>query len=248
LKGTAPYDMAQRSLTWPTVVTAVGIATLIGLGTWQLNRLAWKESLIAARASRVALPVETLPPVVANPADWTFRRVTVHGTFLFDRTVFVFNRVHAGQAGLGVLTPLARTDEGAGTAVLVDRGWIPASRRAAILAALPSGNDVSVTGVVRLGRAEPGPFVPGNEPARGHWYTVDTDEMGNAIGLRLAPVVIQSEGSATPATDDGPVPSPVEVRLHNPHLGYSLTWYALAVALAAVYGAYVVKHFRREQS
>jgi surfeit locus 1 family protein len=240
--------MAQRSLTWPTVVTAVGIATLIGLGTWQLDRLAWKESLIAARDSRVALPVETLPPALADPADWTFRRVTVRGTFLFDRTVFVFNRVHTGQAGLGVLTPLVRTDEGAGTAVLVDRGWIPASRRAAMLAAPTSGNDVSVTGVVRLGRTEPGPFVPGNEPGRGHWYTVDTDEMGNAIGLQLAPVVIHADGSASRTTDDGPVPSPVELRLHNPHLGYSLTWYALAVALAAVYGVYVVRHLRRQKS
>src|SRR5450432_2351715 len=97
---------------------------LLGLGAWQLERLHWKEGLIAARAAALAAPPVAVPRDAAAASAMEFRPVRATGVFLNDREFFLGASDEAGTTGYHVITPL-RLDDGA--LLLVDRGWIPGS-------------------------------------------------------------------------------------------------------------------------
>jgi surfeit locus 1 family protein len=159
-----------------------------GLGTWQLRRLAWKLDLIARTEARVHAP----PAAPPGPGEWAavtaksdeYRHVRVSGAFDNARETPV-QAVTAARAGYWIMTPL-RTD--AGYTVLVNRGFVPPSLRAASArrAGLIAG-PTSVTGLLRL--TEPrGGFLRANQPTVDRWYSRDVAAIANARGLeRLAP-------------------------------------------------------------
>lgn len=228
-----------------TLVTVLGLAVAIGLGTWQLERLQWKTDLVARVASRMAEPPAPLPVRIDDPAAWEFRPVTLTGRFLNDREMPLIARPHQGRVGYELLVPFQRAD-GAGI-VLVNRGFIPMDLRDP--ATRPAGRvtgEVAVKGIVRLPQ-QPGLFQPGNgTPQPGSaWMRPDPPAMAAALSLdNVAPVVVemlpgQSFGSpnagltgAPPGTLAGIEP---RVDLPNNHLQYALTWYGLAVTLAGIY-------------
>ena len=216
----------------PLIMTLIGTAVLLGLGTWQMQRLSWKQSLIAEREARLTAPPTALPDREADWPGFAFRTVTVSGVFRHDLEQFFGARARNNVLGHHVLTPLIRAD---GKAVLIDRGWIPAdkvdpeTRRAGQLA-----GEVKVRGIARY-RADdrPGLFTPENDPAAGYWYYYDLPAMEAALGLDLMPLVIEAD--ATPNPGNLPIGGQTESVLTNNHLQYAITWYGLAVALIAVY-------------
>lgn len=222
-----------------TLVTAATVAALVWLGTWQLERKAWKEGLIAAIAARYdapSVPLATVPETPAEAADHAFAHVTTEGRFL-DRASFLLPRpappgAAAGsqsQPGFGLLTFLERRD---GPPVLVDRGWIPAAMRGSPPEA---GGTVRLTGVLRLPPA-PSWLTPENDPADGTWYRVDPPAMAAAAGVGPTPPFYVALEAAPDAAAAPPVPPERAVPgLRNEHLGYAVTWYGLAAALLAIY-------------
>jgi len=226
----------------PLVVLAATLV-LLGLGTWQMQRLAWKEALIAEREAGRALPAAALPADFATTIEaeaFDFRTVTVSGVFRHDLEQLFGAKARANVLGHHLLTPLVPAD---GSAVLVDRGWIPADK--AHPASRPEGQlegEVTVSGIARFrGADEPGLFTPDNDPAGSHWYHYDLEAMAQALGIALSPVVVEADDAANPG--GLPIGGRSEVRLVNNHLHYALTWYGLAVALI---GVYIV--FRRHQN
>ncbi|HXP74302.1 MAG TPA: SURF1 family protein [Stellaceae bacterium] len=226
--------MGRRRLLTLTLWALAGFAVLIGLGTWQIERLHWKDALIAERAAAVSAPPAELPrtPDAARPLD--FRRVQVKGVFLHDHEI----PVHAierrsGAAGYLVLTPLRLED---GAVVLVERGWVPDDKREAATRA--EGNplgEVAVEGLLRWALAEkPGWFVPANDPGRGEWFWIDLPALARAAGV---PEALPFYVEAGPAPNPGglPVGGQANTDLPNDHLQYAITWYALAAALAVIY-------------
>ncbi|NBP73229.1 MAG: SURF1 family protein [Alphaproteobacteria bacterium] len=108
---------------WMTVCAIPALMLLVGLGVWQLQRLEWKEAIIAERAERrAAAPIALAEVADENWKDLEHRRVTLRGRFLHDREMLVWNKVRHGQTGFDLITPL-RLENG-GT-VLVQRGWVP---------------------------------------------------------------------------------------------------------------------------
>ncbi len=226
---------------WMTVCAVPALMLLVGLGIWQLQRLEWKEGLIAERTARLSQPAI---PISQVPADgwkgFELRRVSVSGRFLHDRSLALVNRSHKGRPGIHVFTPLVLAD-GSGT-VLVDRGWAPSEkdRRPGELS-LPAG-EVTVSGVLRTG-GRPGPWTPDNEPAKKIWFYPDAPAMGAALGLeRVRPYIV--EAGPIPAGSGYPIGGQVEVQMVNNHLQYALTWFGLAATLVAIY---VLYHVRRRQ-
>ena len=209
------------------------LVALLGLGTWQLQRLAWKTELIAFREAQLAAPAIPLPAEISDAGEalaaLEYRRVTVAGEFLHDREIYLATS-RRGRVGFAMITPLRRTG---GATVLVDRGWAPAAAREA--ARRPRGQiegTVAVEGVVRrAGRR--GWFTPDNDPAENYWFWLDIPAMAAFAGIDAAPVVVV----AGPASNPGGLPIGAEMRvgLRNDHLGYALIWYALAAALAVIY-------------
>jgi surfeit locus 1 family protein len=213
---------------WPTVVTALGLAVLIGLGSWQVERLHWKEALIAERQARLAAPPAALPVSVPDWRAWDFRPVVAEGEFRHDLEQLFGVAAIDGKVGHHVLTPLVRHG---GAAVLVDRGWVPADR--AHPAARRDGQLAGprqVSGIARYrGSDRPGWFTPDNRPEQGLWYWYDLPALQDVLGLQLLPVVIEADASPNPG--GLPIGGQTRTELPNNHLQYAITWYGLAAGL-----------------
>ena len=221
---------------WTTVAAVPALAVLIGLGVWQLQRLAWKETLIATLEERTAAAAVALPAAAdlarADLDDLEFRRVRVSGALQHAAAMPLLNRTFDGRVGVHVITPLVRPDGGV---VLIDLGWAPPDYEAP---ATPE--QIVVEGFVRLFRP-PGPFVPDNEPERGQWYAMDAADMAAPAGVAaVAPVYVTLAPAA--AMEGYPRAEMPAVNLRNDHLQYAITWFALAAGLI---GVFVVFHTRR---
>ncbi|MFG1395560.1 SURF1 family protein [Roseixanthobacter pseudopolyaromaticivorans] len=240
---------ARRGLLLPTLATFAALAVLIGLGTWQLERLSWKNELVAQVQERATqhphpvLPVSQWPSVTREVDEYQPVRATGifdHGKETLVYTVLSDPKGPFKGPGFLVLTPLMLAD---GSAILVNRGFVPEDRRA------PERRregqiegTVTITGLLRMPE-EASWFVPANDPAHNAWFRRDPAEIGAARGLaKVAPFIIDADATANP----GGLPQGGETRLSfsNRHLEYALTWYGLAVTLAGVYVAFVISRRR----
>ena len=233
-----------HGLLWPSVLAALGVLVLLALGTWQLDRRAWKAGVIAERRAGLAAPAVPLPVAIPDPAALEYRRVWVEGRFAHDRELHVTSRFYRDKPGFHIVTPLLQADGGA---VLVNRGWVPLNAKApASRAAGQVEGPVRVEGVVRLSTA-PGWFTPANEPSHNLWFYPDVGQMAAAAGLaRVAPVFVE----AGPAPNPGglPIGGQTQIELPNDHLQYAITWYSLATAMAVIYGLFCHRHLNGEAS
>ena len=225
---------------WPTVLTIPALIVLVGLGTWQVQRLAWKTELNETRTQRIEAPPIALPPADADPATFEFHRVRVAGRFLHERETYLAARSLRGNIGYHVLTPFVLAD---GRTLLVDRGWIPLDNKdPATRAEGQLAGEVEIEGVLRA--AQKGTWItPENRPDKNHWYVVDVPAIARHLGLeRTLPYFVE----AGPAPNPGglPIGGQTRVTLPNDHLQYAITWYALAVALAVIYVLYHLKAAR----
>jgi surfeit locus 1 family protein len=228
---------------WPTVVAAPIVLLCLGLGSWQIQRLFWKEGLIAARAAAVAAPSVPAPQDAAAARGMEFHRVSDEGVFLNDKEIFLGATSEGGQNGYQVLTPLRELD---GRVVFVNRGFIPSELkdRTRRMAGEPSGA-VRIGGLLRLppdGR--PNWFLPDNRPDLNYWFWVDLPAMAAADKLdKFAPFYIDAD--ATPNPGDWPRGGVTRLALPNDHLQYAITWFSLAVAMIVIY---VLFHRRNAES
>ncbi|HME20995.1 MAG TPA: SURF1 family protein [Acetobacteraceae bacterium] len=215
-----------RRLLWPGVMATVMLAVLLGLGTWQVARLHWKQGVLAQVARAEAGPAMPLP---AEPEPYT--KVQVTGHLRDDLSASYGAEVRdtpAGtQLGAYLIEPLERDD---GDAILVNRGWVPDKRPRPI--ARPEG-DVMLEGYVRPSDT-PGLFSATDNPAARQFYTLDASAIGGALGLRqVAPFILVAMGPAPP--ERYPDPARHLPRPPNNHLSYAITWYGLAIALVVIF-------------
>ncbi|WP_157014985.1 SURF1 family protein [Mesorhizobium xinjiangense] len=217
-------------------------AVLVALGTWQVQRLAWKEGLLATIDGRVHSPPLPLGEVEAQfdtTGDVEYQPVTAKGRFVHDAERHFF-ATHHGASGYYVYTPLALDD---GRYVFVNRGFVPYDRKdAATRTEGQVDGPVGITGLARNPLAEkPSSLVPDNEPAKNIFYWKDRDRMAATSGLpgdaRVLPFFIDADD--TPNPGGLPVGGVTIINLPNSHLQYALTWYGLAAALVAVLGTYL---------
>jgi surfeit locus 1 family protein len=232
------------------------------LGTWQVQRRAWKLDLIARVDQRVHAPAVPVPSM----AEWSqvtavnseYRHVRVTGTFLNDSETLVRALTELG-AGFWVLTPLRLGD---GTTVLVNRGFVPPERRErADHGAAEPTTEAVVTGLLRISETK-GWFLRRNDPAANLWYSRDVPAIAAARGLnRVAPYFIDAEANADvtggggAAASDGatstgggaaPVGGLTVIAFRNTHLTYAITWYGLA--LMVIGGAWIVIREERRRA
>lgn len=223
------------TLTLLAVLALLGIAGFTALGIWQVERRAWKLDLIA----RVDQRSHAAPAAAPGPAAWLaisrptdeYRRVTASGTFMPGKDVLV-QAVSDLGAGFWVLTPL-RTD--AGFTVLVNRGFVsPDERKAGAFAA--STSPVAVTGLLRISEPKGG-FLRNNDPAGARWFSRDVVEIAESLKIdTVAPYFIDADKSQdAPGQPHGGL---TVVSFPNNHAVYALTWFGLALMLAA--GAFYV--------
>ena len=228
-----------RPLFWPTLLTALMLPVLLGLGFWQLDRLTWKENLIARIGERLTAAPVALPAPDAweslDLAENEYRRVQLTGHFAGNRELHYFMQSPDGTPGYAVISPF-EIEGGGGAVVLVDRGFVPAGLKdASARDALPEG-EVSFTGVLRRPQ-ERSAFAGADDPVKNVWMVRDPAVMGAALGVgRVAPFFVEAEANAFPGK--WPQAGGTRIDLPNNHLDYALTWFGLALVLAVVYLVY----------
>ena len=237
--------MGNRELLKLTIATLAGLAVLVGLGVWQLQRLEWKEGLIArieARTERAPMSLEEATELDRGGRNLSYHPLRVEGSFHHARELYLYAISLDGQPGWHVITPLEMVD---GNVVLVDRGFVPAALRDPSTRALGQIDEVvTVTGLIRLPE-EPSIFIPDNDPGANQWFSRDLPAMTQSMfpggTVRVSPFLLEAEASDVPG--GWPQGGQTRLKLVNKHLEYALIWFGLAgclVVISAVYawGAY----------
>jgi surfeit locus 1 family protein len=228
----------------------LGTAVLLALMIWQIQRLAWKEDLIATLEARLSAPPMALPEAPDQAAQ-EFRRVTLRGHFSgavgahgFADAAYLTTERPWGP-GYRVVQPF---ETAGGRTILVDRGFVPvAEKNVAARASRPvpaPAGDIALTGALRWPQA--GDFFA--DASAGHadnvWLTRSVDRLAPLFGAE--PVLVVAETST--AAGAWPKPLPVTIDLPNDHLGYALTWGMLAAAWAGMSALLVRRERRRAGS
>ena len=246
--------LRDARLMGPLVMTVLALAALISLGSWQMKRKAWKENLIAAIAERTkAEPSDLMQTYTAThpPSDdaigLEYLRVKVRGHFLHDKERYFYAPDPQLGPGVNVYTPLEIT--GGQIIVFVNRGYVPDSRKDPA-ARQPSqiAGDVEVVGLLRQ-QSQPGRFVPENDAKNNMWYWRDVKGLAASAfpdsKATVLPLIIDQEASTMPG--DGPKGGTTIVTLTNRHLEYAITWYGLALTLAAIFAIFAIGRLREQK-
>jgi surfeit locus 1 family protein len=217
---------------WPSVIAGCGVALLLALGTWQVLRLFEKREINGLRAERLAAAEAALPGTLADPTAWEFRRVVARGRLDHARELNLPCRSQRGNEGTCILVLLHRAD---GLPVLVNRGWVPPSRKdPARRPAAQTAGETSIAAVLRVAPQRTR-FMPDNEPTKNVWFFYDLPAMGRALGVsELAPFYLEASVDKQ-APEGAPLGGQTRFQLPDNHLGYAFTWFALAIALAAIF-------------
>lgn len=214
----------------------VGVAILVSLGTWQVQRLFFKQTLIATISERRAaapLPLEKIEALKAAGIDVEYRRVSVRGRFDHSRERY-FLATLDGQPGFHVYTPMMLED---GRALFVNRGFVPEALRDPVTRKVGQiEGKITIDGFVRQKlKAKPGSMVPDNDLAKNLYFWKDLDSMASSAGLARDRVV-GFFVDAAPNRDPTLLPKGGVTIFDLPdnHLQYAITWYGLALALSVI--------------
>ena len=234
------------SETWPrarfpwglTVVSALLLALLVGLGVWQVQRLQWKTGLMDradAAALMAPVPMASLPP---GP-DREFRQVIIDCPGLATAPFVELQSILDGEPGVRLISacpePAAPGRPETGV-LLVDRGFVAES----VSARPPVTRDGPVVRLVAVVRTATSPGLMALPPAGRHFFARDNAAMARVLGVTslVGPETLYAVTSTNP---DWPAlrPSVPPVAFSNNHLGYALTWFGLALVLIGFYIALV---------
>ncbi|WP_172361785.1 SURF1 family protein [Pseudogemmobacter hezensis] len=208
----------MRQILFAIVIGLCGTGYLMRLGFWQLERLEWKEGLIAAADQMITSPAVPLPPN-PDPEKDRYRPVTVSGRFT-DAEAHVLTSTREQGPGFLIITAFETDD---GRRILVDRGYV---RETARNTPRP-GHPASVTGNLNwpddVTSSTPAPDIAANM-----WFGRDVTAM--AAQLQTEPVMV----IAREDTGDGITAQPATAAFRNDHLGYSVTWFGLALVWAGM--------------
>ncbi len=225
------------------LASLAGCAALLALGTWQVQRLAWKEGLIASIESRIKgapLPLAEVEKRFAETGDVDYVPIALAGTLSSGGEQY-FLSTHEGESGWNIYAPLQLSDQ---RVVMLNRGFVPYDLRdPAKRPETGSSVVVSVTGLARNAlAAKPSSVTPENDPAKNVWYWKDLRSMAKNAGVSpdgILPFFVDDWTKQKPGAL--PVTRTTIISLPNNHLQYAITWYGLAAALAGVWGVMTFK-------
>ncbi len=221
MKG-APARRLRSDLVLPALLALAAIVTFIGLGTWQVQRKAWKEALIESLEQRLSAPPVDLPSrerwAKLDPAKDEFRHVKFSAAFVPTAEALVYTsgsalRRDVSGPGYWVFAPAQLTTGGI---VVINRGFVPEGRQdPATRAVATVAGTADFVGVMRWPESR-GVFSANDDAAHNLWFTREP------------------AGIATPSSGL-PRAGPLTATLRNEHLQYAITWYGLASVVAVMF-------------
>jgi surfeit locus 1 family protein len=222
--------MFSRRMMWPALAGLPVLIILLGLGSWQAERLVWKTDILARIAA-----AEAAPPAPISDPPAPYAKLEVVGRFDHAREALLGVEIRANRMGARLMVPFLRDS---GPPMLVDRGWVPLDG----LAGLPRPEGAQhITGYIRFGEAA-GRFAAQDDVAGRRFFHFDPVAIGAALGIPgMAPYGLVLLGPP------GRLPEPAQSlpRPRNNHLGYAITWYGLALSLVGVFVAFAWRERKR---
>lgn len=219
----------HRKMILPLLFGLIGAAILVALGTWQVQRLAWKQGVIARAEAQIQQAPAPLSWHVSFPRD-QYLPVTVTGRFLGEEA-HVLTSIPGEGPGFLVIAAF-QTDRD--RRILIDRGFLPEDQKSAPR----PGQAMAVTGNLIV-PDDVTSSTPAPDTARNIWFGRDVAAM--AAALNTEPLMIV----AREPTGQGIAPRPVTVTFTNNHLGYAITWFSLAFAWLGMTALYLWRIRRR---
>jgi surfeit locus 1 family protein len=237
--------MFARKWLLTTVLVIAGAGVCIRLGIWQLDRLAQRRISNAHYLAMEAMnPIELPADSSIDLTTMEYRAIRAHGAYDFNQQVALRTQYYQNQYGYRLMTPLVLSD---GTAIIVDRGWIPAEGNdgPSTWSRYDQGDEeIGVSGIVRLSRASPelggvpDPTLAPGQSRLDFWNMPNIGRIQEQVPYKLLPVYIQADSD--PARTDPPIPIQPEVDLsEGPHMGYALQWFAFSAILFFGYPFYL---------
>lgn len=224
------------------VLIVAAVATLLGLGVWQVQRAGWKANLIATRNAQLAgqpLSAAEAHPLSGEALD--YRLVALQGTWDADHVMILANRARFSVKGENIVQPFVLTS---GEAVLVERGWYATGEREAALANLRSTSVGATSGLAR--------YVEGaraNRTGAGTWTALAPESMAAELPYKVLPWyvieggLLAADGGSRPASP--PAQGFLPYTSTTPHIEYALTWFGIAAALIVIAVVHFVVEPRR---
>lgn len=213
---------------WATVFTLIGIAILITLGTWQIQRLQWKNTIIAQLDSAYNNTRDAkLDLVQAEQQDFSFGHIT--GMFMPERAILLGPKTKDGTVGKDLIVPV-RIDKKRD--LLVNFGWTEARELGALPIHHAQGKPITISGLTR--KPDWNSFTSNNSPEHDLWFKADINQIADAKDLKSPyPFLLYAETASYKF--DSAFPNNERWYPRNKHMQYALFWYTMALALAAVY-------------
>jgi surfeit locus 1 family protein len=215
-------------------VTSLVATTCVALGIWQIARLHQKQqynAAVRAGLSAAPAPVGALLSGGADADAVRYRRAEATGTYDIAHEFVLYGRTQRSEPGNHLLTPLRVAD---GSAILVDRGWVPLDvDDPGEAAAAPPRGDVRVEGVLFSSEGDP-PGIPGQtEVEEPTLSKVDLARIQSQLPYPIAPDYLLLQRQSPTQPDGFPEPAPLPELSEGPHLGYAVQWFMFAaIALA----------------
>ncbi len=222
----------MRRMIWPLLFGLAGVTVLVALGVWQVQRLHWKEGVLAEMRAELAAPPAALP-AAPDPAAHNYLPVTVDGRYLVGEIHVLTTRQGRGP-GYRIVAPF---ETGDGRHILIDRGFVPERLKTAPRPPAPA----RITGNLHWPDDLDETFTPEPDMARNIWFARQVAPMAAALGTEPVLLVLrESSGSPLPVE-----PWPVDTSgIRNDHLQYAVTWFSLAALWAGMTG-YLLWRIRR---
>ncbi len=214
----------MRRVIIPLIFGFAGAAVLIWLGVWQVQRLAWKEAVLANIEARITAPPVALPEQ-PDPVRDKYLPVIASGTARPGLRVLV--SVKQQGPGYRMISVL----ETGGRRVLLDRGFLKLEEKTDVA----GPQEITVIGNLHWPDEVDG-FTPEPDPKTGLWFARDVPAMAAELGTEPVLIVARKIEPSPDAT----TPMPVGIDgIPNDHLNYALTWFSLAFIWLVMTGYYL---------
>ncbi len=195
------------------------ILVFVGLGTWQIIRLDWKNNLILEIENSLKNP----PVELAETNKENFLKIRTSGSIDFDKQIYLYNLNDTGTPGFEVINPITIGDEN----YLINRGWIPFEKKGT--EEINIFDQENIIGTLKL-QGRKNIFKPDNDLVENYWFSLNREDVLKFTGKNFSKYIIYLDGNY-----QFPRPKKITANISNNHKKYAMTWFSLAISILLLY-------------